>query len=141
VQQQPSFNAFVKQIILAVLALCLMGMSCSRGFIFKALNNSGQDLVIVSYDGKLAPHEFPVAAGASVDVQFPTQLSIRHSKGEWKYTLVQAGDRYAYSRMGGLRVQDIQIQADGQIYLLQPKTRNAVKQFPPQPDGYPMCPR
>jgi hypothetical protein len=131
----------MKKILLLALALCVTVVSCSRGFIFKAINNSGQNLVIVSYDGKLVPHEFPVATGSSVDVQFPTQLSIKHSKGEWKYDLVRTDKRYYYTRSGGLRVQDIQIEADGAIYLLQPKTKQAVRQFPQQPDGFPIRPK
>jgi hypothetical protein len=131
----------MKKILLSALALCLMVVSCSRGFIFKAFNNSGQDLVIVSYDGKLVPHEFRVAVGESVDVQFPTKLTIKHSNGEWEYDLVRTDKRYHYTRTGGLRVQDIQIEADGAIYLLPPKTKQAGRQFPPQPDGFPIRPK
>jgi hypothetical protein len=131
----------MKKILLSALLLCLTVVSCSRGFIFKAFNNSGQDLVIVSYDGKLVPHEFHVASAASVDVQFPTQLRIKHPNGEWKYDLARTDNRYHYTRAGGLRVQDIQIEADGAIYLLLPKTKQAAKQFPPQPDGYPIRPK
>ncbi len=131
----------MKKILLLALALGLTVVSCSRGFVVKAFNNSGEDLVIVSYDGERVPHEFSVAARASVDVQFSNQLSINHTKGEWKYDLVRTDQRYHYNRAGGLRVQDIQIDTDGAIYLLLPKTKKTVKQFPPQPDGYPIRPK
>jgi hypothetical protein len=131
----------MKRVLLLPLVLCLTVVSCSRGFVFKAFNNSGEDLVVISYNGKLVPHEFAVAAGASVDVPFPTRLSIKHPSGEWRYDLVWTDKRYHYTRAGGLRVQDVQIEADGAIYLLSPKSKQAVQQFPTQPNGYPIRPR
>jgi len=35
----------------------------------------------------------------------------------------------------------VQIETNGAIYLLLPKTKQAVKQFPPQPDGFPLRPK
>lgn len=131
----------MNRVLILALALCLTVASCSRGFIFKAFNNSGEDLIIISYDGKLVPHEFVVAAGASVDVQFPTILTIKHPKGEWKYDLVRTDNRYHYTRAGGLRVQDIQIEADGSIYLILPNQKYSGKCFNHQPDGYPIRPK
>jgi hypothetical protein len=37
--------------------------------------------------------------------------------------------------------QDIQIEVDGAIYLLLPKTKKAVTEFPPQPEGFPLRPK
>lgn len=127
--------------VIISLTLCLTTVSCSRGFVFKVFNNSGQDLVVVSCDGKLVPHMFPVGTGATVDVQFPTKLSIKHSSAEWKYDLPLLDKRYQYLRAGGLRVQDIQIEANGFIYLLLPNTKKVVQQFPPQPAGFPLMPK
>src|SRR5260221_4097870 len=133
----------MKRTLFLSLAACLATAACSRGFIFKAFNNIGRDLIIVSYDGRLVPHEFSVAAGASVDVQFSTKLTIKRSNGEWEYDLARTGSSYHYTQAGGLGlcVQDIQIESDGTIYLLSPKTKQAVKQFPSQPVGFPLKPR
>ena len=131
----------MRVIFIALLALCVSVISCSRAFVFKVFNNSGQDLIILSYDGKLVPHEFPVAAGSTVDVQFPTKLSIIHSGNEWKYDLPRLDKTYEYTRASGVRVQDIQIETSGFIYLLLPKTKEAVHQFPAQPDGFPIMPK
>ena len=131
----------MNRVLLLTLALCLSVASCSRGLIFKAFNNSGEDLIIVSYDGKLVPHEFVVAAGATVDVQFPTVLIIKHPKGEWKYDLIRTDKRYHYTRACGLRVQDIQIESDGSIYIILPDQKYFGKHFNNQSYGYTIRPK
>jgi len=128
--------------LLLLLLTCSISLtSCTRGFVYKVFNNSGQDLVIISYDGEFTPKEYPIKSGAFADVSFPSKLVIRHPKGEWTYDLVPYKKSYEYARTGGPRVQDVQIESDGSIYLLLPRTKQAVHSFPSQFDGYPLRPK
>jgi hypothetical protein len=124
-----------------VLLFSLLLVSCSRGFVYKVFNNSGQDLTVVCYDSKDVPTEYHIKAGAFHDVHYPSKLVIKHDKGEWRYDRLQHTSAYEYSRTAGPRVQDVQVEADGVIYLLLPNTKQTVKQFPSQPDGYPLRPK
>jgi len=66
---------------------------------------------------------------------------IRYFGGEWQYELARYTKAYEYSRPMGLRVQSAQIESDGSVYLLLPKSQQPAKDLPPQPDGFPLKPK
>jgi hypothetical protein len=136
---------FLTMLLAAWLVVALT--SCSRGFVFCAINNSGKDLTIISYDTKLNPKEYALKSAGTVDVSMPTRLVIKYDSGDWQYAewdrqLSVNASIYKYERANGIRVQDIQIESNGEIYLLRDnRKRPPVKEFPLQPEGFPLKPK
>ena len=131
----------MRTISLLFFSLSLLVLSCSRGFVYKVFNNSGQDIVVMSYDSASVLKSIPLQNRQARDVPFPSKLIIRNASRDWKYTLPLYRSEYEYTRAAGFRVQDVQIEPNGSIYLLLPKTTAPVAQFPPQPPNFPLTPQ
>jgi hypothetical protein len=114
--------------------------SCTQGFVFRVFNNTGDDLVIVCYDFKMTPKEYPVKNGLHTKIPFTTKLIIKHSSDQWEYGTVPTNEQYKYFHYG-LRSQALQIEPGGNIYVLLPKIEHIVAELPSQPTGFPVSPK
>jgi hypothetical protein len=76
-----------------------------------------------------------------VVIGFPSSFTIKHQSDEWQYRTMPVYKRYKYEYAHHLiRMQDLQVEPGGDIYLLMPRSKNVVSQFPSQPLGFPLKP-
>lgn len=76
--------AMKKTTYILLIAAALMAVSCTRGFVYHLLNNTGHDIVVLSYDTVGSAKESPIASGARRDVRLPTKLVIKTESHDWR---------------------------------------------------------
>jgi hypothetical protein len=125
----------MKYALLLPVSLFLLFCGCTKTPYLVLFNNSGRSITINS-EGTI----YVVASGAAKEVQYPgnTELltinSTPKTKREYK---VRYPDK-AY--MNGNKFY-VQIESDGSIYVIPPRSQVPVKQFVAQPDGFPWRPK
>ena len=115
--------------------------SCSVATFIVLYNHSGQDLVIVA-DEKT----YQVAKDSILTLQYPQHaaMSISGDNAVWEYTAMYIQREYAkeYIQRGFLRYEvNFQVEPNGLIYIVKPEVTRPVREFPPQPPGFPLTPK
>ena len=117
--------------------------SCSRAVVFHMFNNTELDIEVLTRDsvGKVTRHH--ILKNQSEQLQFTDHLIVNDGTNRWEYEVksVPKFKKYMTSEsFGPLRV-DIQLEKDGSIFVLAPKSTIPASNFPDQPDGYPLRPK
>ena len=119
-----------------VLLLCL---SCSRSIEFQLFNNTGVELLVICEHTQGTQPEikmYKLPPGQSVVVEYANLLRINTPTAVWKYpTLAVDVERQTQKS----RVPRIQIESNGELYLL-PSGTEQITTLPPQPPGFPVKP-
>jgi hypothetical protein len=124
--------------------LTVLLVSCHKGFVYRIFNNSGEDIILWSYDTKMNATEYVIKSGRAEDVANPCRLSVKQvtSGREWVYDPVPLSKEYWYSRSSfGKTDVRFQLEPDGGIFVLAPGTQAIVSKFVAQPTGFPLRPR
>jgi hypothetical protein len=127
------------RLVLLVTYCAVVLSSCTQVFVFKLFNNTGSDIVVISYDNQMASKTYSVKVGESANIQYPTRLSIRSSNAQWQYKEIPYVKTYVYVQ-NGWRFQNIQVENTGIIRILPPGVERAMVTPPPQPTGFPLLP-
>ena len=132
-----------KSILRFFLMFPLFLTSCQSDIVFRLFNNTGGDIIVVSYDLQMNGTKYVIQREGSADILRPDSLEIRASGKIWKYdwTVVRFRREFANGRRFGLMDERFQIQGDGSIYVLARATNAIVSKPPPQPEGFPLRPR
>jgi hypothetical protein len=116
----------------------LLVTSCHPGVVVDWLNNSGQDLVVVTINARSEETTYAIKKNRVLRTGIPVKLRIEHNTGSWHYEPPTVPERFWRSKNAMVSVISLQIEKDGSIYVLQPGTRGPVTNFPAQPVGYPL---
>ena len=127
---------------LLMMSCAVLLTSCTQAFVFNIFNNTGNDIVVISYDTKMNSKSYPIKAGSTGEIVFPGKLVVKYQTSKWVYQFesLRMDERYKYDYVRhGRRVQDIQIEPEGVIYTLPRNNGHVVNNFP-QPSGFPLSP-
>jgi hypothetical protein len=125
--------------VLAIVSLLLLN-SCSQPFVFRLLNNTSDDILVICYDTKMVPKTHSIKSKGVADIEYASKVVIKDSENSWEYdsvpSLYQSVPRrdYTYGKHGW-RFQDIELEPDGSIFLLRPNGDSFS-----QPKGFPLKP-
>lgn len=120
-----------------VLLLCL---SCSRSIELQLFNNTGVELLVICEHTQGTQPEikmYKLPPGQSILVEYANQLRINTPTAVWKYSSLAVDvDRPTQKS----RAPKIQIESDGELYLLPAGAEQIITTLPPQPSGFPVRP-
>jgi hypothetical protein len=123
--------------------VCLLVTACHPGFEVEIINNSGQDLVVISLDTKLRGTSYPIPDNQAARIKVWYQLKIQHHRGVWEYYMpARPLPKEFGKRIGSNRfLHRYQIAKNGVIYVLLPDGVGSETNFPAQPAGFPVQPK
>ncbi|HEY0456959.1 MAG TPA: hypothetical protein VGE41_11335 [Verrucomicrobiae bacterium] len=135
----------VKQtkVLLAALALLLLSnLSCKKGVLPIVWNNAGTQVVLTTYDTKMAAIRFKIGNGQSAEVAWPTTVAITTKVAHWTYPpFPPLFWPYVLTNKFPADNIQIQIETNGVIFILSPMAKGICKAFPPQPKEFPYKPK
>ena len=126
------FSAYLLFVVLA---------SCARGLDIELFNDTGTNLVVTCYD----------TAGAATSKDLPTHASVRITGSEfvvqsgsvkWRYTLIgHSPPESLIDRTHFNALVNLQIESNGDVFILSPNVVSRPLSLPMQPQGYPIHPQ
>ncbi len=123
----------------ALASAVVLGLGCSSPLYLNLYNHAETDLTIY-VEGRT--YQFP--KNSQVTVKYPKSQTIKIAAGDvaWAYTVASAPRRYESPLWAGSSEFEIycQIEPDGRIYILIPKTVIPTSSLPPQPADFPLVP-
>lgn len=124
----------MKYILSLTITVCLLFSGCTKIPYIVFFNNSGHALTVNS-EGEI----YTLPPDAIVQIAYPgntESLKIESTPNiAWRYKVKYPDKTY----MNG-NTFNVQIEADGTIYVLPPDTQNLVKKLPMQPPNFPWKP-
>jgi len=125
--------------------LLLLLTSCYPGTIEEAVNNSGQTLTVISMDAKLKETAYLLENNQSIRIKVPFKLRVKCGGGgeTWDYDLppTRLPENFRQKVRANLYLEKFQIERDGTINCLLPRSQGPVANPPLQPVGYPVRPK
>lgn len=126
--------------LLAGAAVILGVAACTRAPHLVLFNRTGVPLTIQ----RTPPYETDVtiAPDAAQRARFPDsmQLTVVVGAATWRYAVrFPPREMARWSKLGTPEFQ-LQVEADGRVYVLPPTVHLPVNEFPPQPPGFPLSP-
>ena len=122
-------------------ATVILGIaSCTRAPHLLVFNRTGVPLTVQ----RTPPYETDVtiAPDAAQRARFPDsmQLTVVAGAATWRYAVrFPPREMARWSKLGTPEFQ-LQVEADGRVYVLPPTVQLPVNEFPPQPPGFPLSP-
>lgn len=111
---------------------------CHFRTIVEILNNTGTDIVIVSFDSELNETSYNVENGKSIQMGIPSKLEIRSRENRWRYNeLRPISGQFVKRRNANTYVIRFQMEKNRGLYIALPDTNEIAL---PQPTGYPLNP-
>src|SRR5437899_11971559 len=107
-------------LLLAVLPIALL-TSCQTGLKVYMINNTGQDITVVSIIPGMEDSASPIPPGALAEFRVPHKLKVIQKDKTWSYQPRPVPSKFE-RRHGAFDQQVFQIEKDGAIYLVSPKT-------------------
>jgi hypothetical protein len=128
---------------LLLLSLSSLLTSCHPGTKVEIVNNTGQNLTVVSLDTVLKETLYPVASNQTVRIKVPYKLQVRLAGEIWNYDFPSTPlpQRFRERIGGNWYLEEYQLEKDGSLYVLLPGTQAPTSDLPQQPTGYPIRPR
>jgi hypothetical protein len=123
-----------------ICVLLLTVASCARGLDVELFNDTGKNLTVTCYDTLGNPTRETLPTFASVRIT-GSDFMVQSESTEWKYTLIghslpdQFIDKTHFNKLVNL-----QLESNGDIYILDPGVVNRPSTLPTQPSGYPIHP-
>jgi len=128
----------------ATLTICLLLLtvsSCARGLDVELFNNTGTNLTVTCYDtvGTSRSETLPTLARVRIT---GSEFIVQGELAEWRYTLIgHSPPDHFIDRTHFNKLVHLQIERNGDIYILPPDTLNRPSSLPLQPAGYPIHPQ
>src|SRR5881409_4307761 len=72
----------------------LLLTSCHPGVKVEIINNTGQDIAIVSINPNLKEHLYRARNGQTVAIEVPLKVRIEYKAGSWNYVLKPVGEPF-----------------------------------------------
>lgn len=126
--------------------ILVMLTSCSKIAVLELFNNTDSDLEVTSADTAGQEKHYRIPSKSFGRIQIPTVLTIKHANERWIYDFREHPIRFdrnapyvKFERSGG-SLEQFQIENSGFIYILLANAEAPAKNFPTQPEGYPLKP-
>lgn len=127
----------LKHIILIIFSVYIL-TGCHFETIVEVSNNTGENIVIVSYDTKLNKTFYNVKSGTNIQIGIPSRLEVRNGADKWTYNEIRpVSGRFVKKLRPNTYIIRFQIRANRGLYLDLPDTGEMAQ---PQPVGYPISP-
>jgi len=127
----------------ATLTICLLLLtvsSCARGLDVELFNNTGTNLTVTSYDTVGTPTSETLPSLASVRIT-GSEFVVQGEAAVWKYTLIgHSPPDHFIDKNHFNKLVNLQIERNGDIYILPPEAVSRPSSLLPQPTGYPIHP-
>ena len=131
----------LRRVYFSVYLLFLALASCTRGLDIELFNDTGTNLVVICYD----------TAGAATSKDLPMHASVRITGSEfvvqsgsvkWRYTLIgHSPPESLIDRTHFNALVNLQIESNGDVFILSPNVATRPLSLPTQPQGYPIHPQ
>ena len=129
-----------RMIPLIAVLLAALQTSCKTGLKVYMINNTGQDITVVSVNPGMEDAATPIEPGALAEFRVPQKLKVIEKGVTWNYEPRPVPSKFE-KRHGAFYRQVFQIERDGAIYLVPPQRKKPAAELPDQPRDFPLRPK